>query len=135
MGADAALPPSEDATVLADTHRRGVDIVLDCAAKPGTADQSLRLARAGGRVVFTGIQSEPRLSIDVHLWRRKELAIYQVRRANREDHTACELLSRHPRLFAPLITHSRPLEKIGEAFAIVEGYADGVGKMLIRPAG
>jgi L-iditol 2-dehydrogenase len=134
MGADAVLPPDDPvAAVLSDTGRRGVDLVLDCAAKPDTADQCLRLARAGGRVIITGIQSEPRLSIDPHLWRRKELSIHQVRRSNREDHAACDLLARHPRLFAPLVTHSRALDQIQQAFGIVEGYADGVGKLVMRP--
>jgi len=29
------------------------------------------------------------------------------------------------------VTHTRPLEKIAEAFQIAESYADGVGKMVV----
>jgi threonine dehydrogenase-like Zn-dependent dehydrogenase len=72
--------------------------------------------------------------MDVHTWRRKELAVWQVRRANREDRAAIDLLARHTSLFGPLVTHSRPLEQIDQAFALVESYADGVGKLVVRPA-
>ena len=41
--------------------------------------------------------------------------------------------SAFPERFAPLITHSRPLDRIGEAFALLERYEDGVGKIIIRP--
>jgi L-iditol 2-dehydrogenase len=136
MGADAALPAGEEAVaaVLGDTRGRGVDLVFDCAAKGDTANECLRVARPGGRVVYTGIGTELRVPLDVHTWRRKELALWQVRRSNREGHAAVELLARHQRLFAPLVTHTRPLDEIGPAFALCEAYADGVGKLLVRPA-
>jgi L-iditol 2-dehydrogenase len=134
LGVDAALPPDEAvSTVTADTRGRGVDLVFDCAAKQDTANQSLRLARPGGRVVYTGISSELRVPIDMHLWRRKELTIHQVRRSNREGHAACEILARHSRMLASVVTHARPLDEIQRAFALVEGYEDGVGKLVIRP--
>jgi L-iditol 2-dehydrogenase len=137
LGADAALDPAEDvvAAINADTRGRGVDLVLDCAAKGDTANQCLQMVRAGGRVVYTGIPAEPRVSLDVHLWRRKEIVIHNVRRSNREGHAACELLARHVRLLAPLVTHARSLEDIERAFALVEGYQDGVGKLVLRPDG
>ena len=134
LGADAALAPGEAvAAILTDTRGRGVDLVLDCAAKGETSNQCLQVARAGGRVVFTGIHAELRVPVDVHTWRRKELSVVQVRRSNREGHAAVDLLARHPRLFAPVVTHRRPLEQIGQAFALVESYGDGVGKLLVRP--
>jgi L-iditol 2-dehydrogenase len=134
LGADVALGV-EDAVgaVLADTAARGVDLVYDCAAKSDTHNQALRLARPGGRVVYTGIPSEMTLAIDMHLWRRKELAIYNVRRSNHEGHPALDLLARHPKLFAPVVTHSRPLEGISAAFATLERYEDGVGKLVVCP--
>jgi L-iditol 2-dehydrogenase len=135
LGADVALPPADAVTaILADTRGRGVDLVLDCAAKPDTANACLQVARNGGRVVYTGIGTELRVPMDVHTWRRKELAIWQVRRSNREGHAAVELLARHPGLFGPVVTHTRALEDVGKAFALVESYADGVGKLVVRPA-
>ena len=64
--------------------------------------------------------------------RRKELAIFNVRRSNHEGHAAVDLLIDQTARFAPLVTHTRPLSSIAEAFRIAENYADGVGKMVIK---
>jgi L-iditol 2-dehydrogenase len=135
LGADAAIDPeSVDVVkqVLTDTARRGVDVVFDCAAKPGSIRQSIQVARAGGRVVFTGIPSELETPVDFHSWRRKELTFFAVRRSNHEGRQARDLLAAYPARFTPIITHSRPLDQIGAAFAQVERREDGVGKLVIR---
>ena len=135
MGADAVLDPDAvDAArqILADTGKRGVDVVFDCAAKGASTRQAIEVARAAGRVVFTGIPAELETPIEFHAWRRKELALYQVRRSNHEGGQARDLLAADPRRFAGLITHRRPLEQIDGAFAQLESYDDGVGKMIIR---
>ena len=126
MGADAVIDPSDvDGQVL---H----DVVFDCAAKGASVRQSIAMARAGGRVVFTGIPSELETPIDFHTWRRKELALFQVRRSNHEGALARDLLAAHAALFAPLITHTRPIDHIDRGFAQLEAYADGVGKLVIE---
>ena len=45
--------------------------------------------------------------------------------------TALRMLLDHTPRFAPLITHKRTLEQIASAFALLEKYDDGVGKILI----
>jgi L-iditol 2-dehydrogenase len=135
MGADAAIDPSAvDAAqqVLADTGNRGVDLVFDCAAKGASVRQSIQVARKAGRVVFTGIPSELETAIEFHAWRRKELALFQVRRSNHEGAQARDILSTHSTRFRPLITHTRPLDQIDRAFEQLERYDDGVGKLVIR---
>ena len=132
MGADVVLPPEAFADILPDTGKRGVDLVFDCAAKEETANQAMRLSALGGRVVLTGISSGSRLSLDVHLWRRKELGLHQVRRSNHDGPAARDLLAAEPAFYAPLLTHERPLEALPQAFSIAETYADGVGKMVVR---
>lgn len=133
LGADAALDTTDAArAILADTAGRGVDLVFDCAAKPDSTRQAMQVARAGGRVVFTGIPSERETPIDFHTWRRKELTLFPVRRSNHEGELARDLLAAHPARFTPMITHTRPLEAIGAAFALVEAREQGVGKLVIR---
>ncbi|HET6282698.1 MAG TPA: alcohol dehydrogenase catalytic domain-containing protein [Polyangia bacterium] len=135
MGADAVLDPGAvdaGATIVREAGGLGVDMVFDCATKGDTTDHSLRAAAPGARVVLTGIHSELRISVDIHQWRRKELAVLQVRRSNDELPAARDLLAQNTRLFAPLITHNRPVEKIAESFALVDRYDDGVGKLLVR---
>ena len=135
MGADVAVDPAEvDAVrqILSETGERGVDLALDCATKGGSTRQAIQVARRAGRVVFTGIPSEPETPVEFHTWRRKELTLFQVRRSNHESSAAREILAAGPGRFAPLITHIRPLEEIGRAFSLLEGYEDGVGKLIVR---
>jgi L-iditol 2-dehydrogenase len=134
MGASCVIPPSGEPAkaILRDTGGRGVDVAFDCAAKDGTVNECLHAARNGGRVVLTGIPSSETVSFEFHVMRRKELAVYNVRRSNHESHAALELLARESNRFQPMLTHSRSLDQVQDAFEIVEGYRDGVGKMLIE---
>ena len=136
MGADEALDPGEvDAAseIRSATGNRGVDCAIDCAAKEHTTNWAIRAARNAGRVVLTGIHSGVLVPIEVSPMRRKELAIFNVRRSNDESPAALELLVERTAWFAPLVTHTRPLERIAQAFSIAENYADGVGKMVVTP--
>jgi L-iditol 2-dehydrogenase len=135
MGAEAALEPDEAAEeILRATSRRGVDCAIDCAAGEQTSNQAIQLARNAGRVVLTGIHSTPFVAMDGSAMRRKELVIFNVRRSNHESEEALNLLRSHAEWFRPLLTHTQPLEKIDDAFAIASQYRDGVGKMIVRPS-
>jgi len=136
MGADVAIDPhavSAGAQIMQDTGKRGVDLAIDCASKEDTINECVRALVHGGRIVLTGIPSGIQLPLNIHQFRTKEVVLYNVRRSNHEGVHGVELLRDHPELFAPLITHSRPLDKINQAFELNEKYEDGVGKLLIRP--
>ena len=134
MGADVAVEPGEALEeILSATERRGVDCAIDCAAKEHTTSQAIQLARNAGRVALTGIHSIPYVPMDGSAMRRKELTIFNVRRSNHETEEALELLAAHAEWFRPLLTHTREMERIDEAFAIASQYRDGVGKMIVRP--
>lgn len=134
MGADAVLDPTQiDAVrqIQGDTGARGVDCAIDCATKEHTTNWAIRAVRNAGRVVITGIHSAPLVPFEVSPMRRKELAIFNVRRSNNETHAALELLVSRTAWFAPLVTHTRRLDQIADAFRLTEKYEDGVGKMVI----
>ena len=134
LGADAILDPSQVdviAQVKRDTGNRGVDLVIDCAAKGGTINQSLYVARNAGRVVYTGIPSEAEVTLAFHEARRKELALFNVRRSNHETDLALSLMRDGIARFAPLLTHAAPLDRIGNAFDTLEHYRDGACKVTI----
>ena len=134
IGADATLDSEAgDAAdgILADTAGRGVDCAIDCAARGETINQAIRASRNAGRVVLTGIHSAAMVPLEVSPMRRKELAIFNVRRSNHESDAALRMLRERAGWFTPLLTHTRPLDRIAEAFSIVERRADGVGKMII----
>ena len=134
IGADVAIEPGEAAEeILSGTGQRGVDCAIDCAAGERTTSQAIQLARNAGRVALTGIHSTPTVSMDGSAMRRKELTIFNVRRSNHQTQEALELLHAHAAWFAPLLTHTREIERIDEAFVIASQYRDGVGKMIVKP--
>jgi L-iditol 2-dehydrogenase len=134
MGADAVLEPEEAvAEILHATGQRGVDCAIDCAAGADTVPRAIQLTRNAGRVVLTGIHSTPTFTVDASGMRRKELTLFNVRRSNHETEEALALLQAQPNWFAPLVTHTRTLDRIDEAFDLTSHYRDGVGKMVIRP--
>ena len=118
--------------ILTDTGKRGVDIVIDCAAKGGTINQSLDACRPYGRVVMTGIPSEASIDFNFHVMRRKELFFYSVRRSNHDSAAAVQMLTARPAFFAPLVTHRKPFEDVQSAFELNERYADGIGKLVLE---
>jgi L-iditol 2-dehydrogenase len=136
VGADAviastALDPVRQ--ILQDTGGRGVDMAIDCGGKDGSINQCINATRNAGRVVVTAIPSEVLVPLAFHPLRRKEIALFNVRRSNHESGAALQMLMAHMPRFARMITHTRPLEDIGRAFALLENYEDGVGKIVITP--
>jgi L-iditol 2-dehydrogenase len=134
VGAYAAIDPAAtnpESQVMSDTGNRGVHIAFDCATKGSSLNQALRVCGRGGRVVLTGIPSEVLVPLEFHVMRRKELALFNVRRSNQESEAALELLGEHPDCFLPIITHVQPLEQIEPGFRTLEQYADGIGKLVI----
>jgi L-iditol 2-dehydrogenase len=134
MGTDAALEPGEAvAEILRETGQRGVDCAIDCAAGEETMNQAIRLTRNAGRVALTGIHSKRFVAMDGSAMRRKELTIFNVRRSNHETEEALDLLGARGEWFRSLLTHTRRIDQIDDAFAIASHYRDGVGKMIVRP--
>jgi L-iditol 2-dehydrogenase len=133
-GACAVIDPRASDPVrqmMNDTGKRGVDVSIDCATKENTINQCLQVTRNAGRVVITGIPSDAEPRFQFHVARRKELAIYNVRRSNHETELAVRMLVGHTALFAGMITHTRPLDDVEDAFLTLEHYTDGVGKVVI----
>jgi L-iditol 2-dehydrogenase len=133
-GADVVMDPHGlDAAreILSETGRRGVDVTIDCAAREDSLNQCVRATRNGGRMVVTGIPVELEPPIALHPARRKELAIYNVRRSSHDSEAALEILRQHPARFAPIVTHTLPLEAVQSAFDMLESYSDGAGKVVL----
>jgi len=134
IGAYAAMEPDEAVQeIMKATGQRGVDLAIDCAAGEETIVQAMQMTRNAGRVALTGIHTTPLVKVDASAMRRKELALFNVRRSNHETEEALELLQTHAKWFAPVLTHTRPLDRIHDAFDIASNYRDGVGKMMVTP--
>jgi L-iditol 2-dehydrogenase len=68
LGAKVILAPEPDqaqAEILAATHGRGADVVIECTGQPSVWEQAIHYARRGGTVVlFGGCPSGTRVSFD-----------------------------------------------------------------------
>jgi L-iditol 2-dehydrogenase len=134
MGADAALDPAEiepAKQILADTGKRGVDMSIDCATKGSSIQQAIDSVASAGRVVITGIPGDYWTTVNFHQLRRKEASLFNVRRSNNETPPAVAMLVARQDLFAPLVTHSMPLDDVGRAFAMLDSGEGGPGKVVV----
>lgn len=134
MGADCAIDFAAADPVQAirrETGGRGVDVAFEAAGKPEAINQCVRVARNAGRVVLIGIPSPTLVGVEFHEMRRKELALFNVRRQNHNAETALRLLAERLLPWGDIVTHTRPLEAIQPAFQMLENYEDGVGKAVV----
>jgi L-iditol 2-dehydrogenase len=135
LGADEAIDPHATdpvAEIRKDTGR-GAHLVIDCATKEDTINQSLRAARPGGRVCITGVPAGLRVPFEFHTMRSKELAFFTVRRSNHVSGNAIDLLAAEARRFTPMLSHRMPMDRIQSAFETLEAYRDGANKIVLHP--
>ena len=135
MGADVVLDAAEPvATIWHDTGNRGVDLAFDCAAGVDTVNQCIGALTKTGRLIYTAIPAAVHVPFHAPGLRKKEISFFNVYRSNHQTEQARDILADHVALFAPMLTHAKPLDQIQQAFDLVTRYEDGVGKMLVTPA-
>jgi L-iditol 2-dehydrogenase len=76
------------------TDGHGVDVVFECSGAAEALNTTLSAAARGGRVAMIGIPEVDTLSIDPHIWRKRELNIINVRRSNRTLERCLRILER-----------------------------------------
>jgi len=113
------------------TGGRGVDVVFECAGEVETMRQALDVARIGGRAVLVGITTEDDVPLQIHIARRKELEMFNVRRARFTIPRSLELISQGRIDVESLVTHRFGLDELAKALDLVHQKADGVIKAMI----
>ena len=111
----------------------GLDAVFECCGDQAALDQAVRLLRPGGKLMIVGIPETDRVTFDAHRLRRKEIIIQNVRRQNGCLPAAIDFIARKKSELDFMVTPAFPLERIQEAFDLVENYRDGVIKAIILP--
>ena len=96
----------------------GVDVAFEIAGTDAAVETSMRVARAGARVVLVGIPSDDRTSFGASLARRKGLTIVMARRMKTVYPRAIRLVDRGLVDVDWLASHRFPLAQAGEAFAV-----------------
>jgi L-iditol 2-dehydrogenase len=133
--ADAVFDPGATdvvAEILDLTDDRGVDVGFEAAGADETPDQSARMTRPGGKVVVVGIPDDDKMVMTASVIRRKGLTIKLVRRMKHTYPRAIEMVRSGAVDVDAVATHVFPLERIDEAFEVVDGYQDGVLRAVIE---
>ncbi|MBT2508397.1 alcohol dehydrogenase catalytic domain-containing protein [Streptomyces sp. ISL-98] len=117
-----------------EAPRGRYDLVVETAGAPSTAASSCLLARRGGRVILTGMFAPGATGIDpVHL-SLSQLTLRSVFGAPSAAWSyAIRAFTAGLLDPGPLITHEFPLERFGDAVALVGGGDPKTGKVLLRP--
>jgi L-iditol 2-dehydrogenase len=113
----------------------GLDFVFECAGEQATLDQGIELLKPGGTLLIVGIPEPDRVSFNIHLLRRKEVRVENVRRQNRCIAPAIELVARGAVCLDLLVTHHFPLAETQAAFEMVSAHRDGVVKAIVHVSG
>lgn len=115
-GADIVIDAaSEDATeaVMKATDMMGVNGVVECAGTQTTFDQSVKMARGGGKILLVGIYEEP-LKWDPLAVISKNITL--VGCLGQNFPASIDLMKSGKASSKPLITHRYPLDQAAEAF-------------------
>lgn len=108
-----------------------LDFVFECCGQQEAVDQAIKLLKPGGKLLIIGIPEFSRWSFPTDEFRRKEIAVQNVRRQNECTHAVLELIEKKMVDVKPMVTHHFPFAETDKAFELVAGYKDGVMKAMI----
>ena len=109
------------------------DAVFEAGGTVESVDLSLRAAAPGGVVALIGILEGDTVPVDMHVPRRKELTIVNVRRSNGELAAGIRYVAAGRADLRPMITHRGGLEETARLFKMTAGYRNGVVKAMVMP--
>ena len=136
LGADVTVNSRDTdpvAAVMEVTKGKGADLVIDCAGADETFDQSLRMAKPGGKVLLVAFYHGP-VTADVSHAVRRNITIYTERGEGGTSVGRAMALLAAGRLTAkPLITHQFPLSRVHEAFTVLEQRTGDPLKVVLNP--
>ena len=131
-GADIVIDAANDDAVKAvikETGNMGVNTVVECAGVQATFDQSVAMARGGGKIMLVGVYEES-LTWDPQPVIAKNLSLIGCLGGNFPG--SIELLKSGKVSVNPLITHRFSLDQAAEAFK-VQFQDPGAIKVMIKP--
>jgi 2-desacetyl-2-hydroxyethyl bacteriochlorophyllide A dehydrogenase len=130
VGADFTYNIKENAewekTVLEKHAPRGFDIVIEAAGTLSALLAAVRAVRKGGIVLQFGTSYDCVSGLPQKDFYYREISIIGTKGGYGCYPTAIDLLNRHALKVEPLITHQYPLDKVGEAFEVMDKRLDNV---------
>ena len=111
---------NESKAILGATHKRGLDVVFECAGDPHAVNAAFEAVKIGGQVILCGIPSDDHTSFIASVARRKGLTIKMVRRMKHVYPRAIELVAQGRVDVRALVSHHVPLADSANAFRIAD---------------
>ncbi len=130
-GADFVLNPLEEdlAKVVYEKTGIGVDYAIDVVGSQ--VWEGVKAVRKGGTVLLFGFNAKSKPAVEQHQITNKEVAVLGTWLANASFPKAVKILESGALDLRPLITHTLPLEKVGEGIEILRR-GEGI-EILIDP--
>ncbi len=140
MGVDEAVSetgPAATQAIFDLTDGEGAGVVIDAVGSVETLNQSLAVAAKWGRVAAFGLPTtaEP-VPFDWASLFRKSLTLHAVHGAQDEPglpafRTAVDLIANGEIDMSPFVTHSFPIDRVGDAFDLADSKEDGALKVSL----
>ncbi|MFI5694053.1 zinc-binding dehydrogenase [Kribbella sp. NPDC051586] len=130
-GADEVFAPAELATRSAD-----VDLVIEATGTQSGLDLATTLVRPHGRISLLGYHQSTR-QVDLQSWNWKAIDVINAHVRDRHllrssTRAGLDLIAAGRVDFTPLITHRFPLDRVDEAFTLLETKPPGFTKAIIQ---
>jgi L-iditol 2-dehydrogenase len=119
---------------IADLEPLLLDVVYECSGDEQALHQAVSLLKPGGSLVIVGIPEADHISLPVHVLRRKEITVINIRRQAHCTQKAIDLLDKNLINMDSMVTHHFSLDQTQKAFDLVANYKDGVIKAMISVA-
>lgn len=117
------------------TDGYGPQLVIEATGVPSSLENAIRLAANAGRIVQVGI-SPRQANVSMKDIPYKELDIMGSRMSLNLIPDGLALLARHPGQARALMTHRFAFADLAQAFRLMQGRTEKIGKILIEmPAG
>jgi L-iditol 2-dehydrogenase len=111
---------------------QGLDVVFECCGQQDAINQAIKLLKPGGSLIIVGIPETKEIAFDIHKIRRKEIAIFNVRRQNETYPKTIESVHSGQIDLSGLVSHVFHYSESQRAFDIANNYEDSVIKALIK---
>jgi L-iditol 2-dehydrogenase len=109
-----------------------LDVVFECCGQQDAIDNALEILKPGGKLMLIGIPEVDKLCFTMDLMRRKEITVVNVRRQIHCVQEALDLIADGRVDVSKMTTHNYSFKDTKAAFDLVEGYQDGVMKVMIN---
>jgi L-iditol 2-dehydrogenase len=120
-------------TILNLTGGAGVDLAIECSGGLPTPQQCVQVTKRGGKILFVAFYSGP-VTLDLSAVVRSDITMYTTRGEGGNNVKRAISLASQGRLQGEkLVTHEFPLEKIAEAFQVMQERRGDPLKIVITP--